>query len=226
MRAFSFALAIASAEADKLLAKQNLDAAGAAGGVFDGMDGDKDGSLTTQELVKGMAEGGFNDAVIGKVEHGFKKHAGGKVTRQDFQDAVVFLYEHAQEQGVSDAEIMKEIKNFDASKVTTGHVDAAADYAAENFAQKNDRAGAEALLATEVGAAFDMTDANPKDGKVTGPELAKSLKAAGFTADVVKALVDEFNSHPEVGGSATKADVVGYVTDLYHTAADHGISDE
>ena len=226
MRAFSFALALASAEAVKLFAKQNLDAAGAAGAVFDGMDADKDGSLSTQELVTAMAQGGFTDDVIGKAEHEFKQGAGGSVTRAEFQEAIVFLYEHAQEQGVSDAEIEQELKAFDPTKVTVGHLDAAGDYAAKNFAQQNDRAAAEAAIATEVGAAFDLTDVNPADGKVTGAELAVSLEAAGFTADVVKALVDEFNSHPEVGGSATKADVVGYVTDLYHTAADHGISDK
>ena len=226
MRAFAIALALSTAEAVKLVAKQNLDARGFAGKIFDEMDANKNGVLAPQELADSMAAGGFTDDVIGKAEHAYKTEAGGDVTRAEFQDAIEFLYNHALEQGLSDGEIESEIKNFDPSKVTVGDLDAAADYGEKNFAQQNDRAGAEAAIAAEVGAAFDLTDVDPADGKVTGNELAASLDAAGFTPDVTKAIVDEFNTHPEVGGEVGKADLIGWVTDLYHTAADAGISDD
>ena len=226
MRAFSFALAFATAEAVKLLAKQSLDARGEAGRLFDEMDGNGNGSLSTQELRSSMRAGGFTDDVIDGTAGAFKTEAGGKVSREEFQDAVEFLYTHALEQGLTDAEIESEIEAFVPSEVTTDDLDAAATYAKNNFAQQNDRAAAEAAIATEVGAVFDATDVAPKDGTVTGSELSAALTAAKFTPDVVKAIVDEFKTHPQVGGKATKADVVGYVTDLYHTAADHGISDD
>ena len=161
MRAFSLALAFASAEAVKLLAQQNLDARGEAGRIFDEMDADKNGKLSSQELADSMAAGGFTDKVIGAAEHKYKKATGGNVSRSDFQDAVDFIYRHALQQGLTDKQIENEIKNFDPSKITRADLKAAATYAKNNFAQQNDRAAAEAAIATEVGAIFDATDVAP-----------------------------------------------------------------
>ena len=71
---------------------------------------------------------------------------------------------------------------------------------------------------------FDEADTDGS-GVVDANELEAALTAAGFTPDVVKALKGEFTRHPDVKGTVTKAEFIGFGKDMYDHARAQGLSD-